>query len=201
MHTPLQTRQKSCLKLTVRFKANLIFVISDKNCSRTKDETIEVRQPGPFVRSYKDKNGSFVASSGMRMSMAIRPQTVSNLASKFDSIINNDTTPVSKANNCQLKLRTYDISKIITELNKLNNNVDTINRPSDKKQTDTNHLQSREDASNNSQSKWCDKKDINKTQQFNKIGETTVSYKSSKNLCGKPTTAEVERKKLNGNHN
>ena len=115
MHTPLQTRQKSCLKLTVRFKANLIFVISDKNCSRTKDETIEVRQPGPFVRSYKDKNGSFVASSGMRMSMAIRPQTVSNLASKFDSIINNDTTPVSKANNCQLKLRTYDISKIITE--------------------------------------------------------------------------------------
>ena len=135
------------------------------------------------------------------MSMAIRPQTVSNLASKFDSIINNDKTPVSKANNCQLKLRTYDISKIISELNKLNNNVDSINGPSDKK-NEINLLTNREDASNNnSQSKWCDKKHINKTQQFNKIGESTVSYKSSKNLCGKPTADEVETKKVNGNFN
>ena len=51
--------------------------------------------------------------------MAIRPQTVANLASKFDSIVN-EKVPLKKSNSRQLKLRTYDITKIINELNKIN---------------------------------------------------------------------------------
>ena len=51
--------------------------------------------------------------------MAIRPQTVANLASKFDSIVH-EKVPLKKSNSRQLKLRTYDITKIINELNKIN---------------------------------------------------------------------------------
>ena len=51
--------------------------------------------------------------------MAIRPQTVANLASKFDSIVN-EKVPLKKSNSRMLKLRTYDITKIINELNKIN---------------------------------------------------------------------------------
>ena len=80
----------------------------------------------PFVRNYRGKNsaggGNGVGGNGAyRMSMTIRPQTVANLASKFDTIVK-DQQPASK-NSRQggLKLRSYDITKIISELNKLNN--------------------------------------------------------------------------------
>ena len=79
------------------------------------------------MRAYKDRTGRGVASSsGVRMSVAIRPQTVANLASKFDSIIGQEKPgqSSSRASSRQLKLRTYDISKIITELNKLNDDID-----------------------------------------------------------------------------
>ena len=55
--------------------------------------------------------------------MAIRPQTVANLASKFDSIVQ-EKVPQKKSNSRQLKLRTYDITKIINELNKINTETD-----------------------------------------------------------------------------
>ena len=68
-----------------------------------------------FVRGYKGKNGKVVEpNGGYRMSMTIRPQTVANLASKFDTIMK-DKAPLSKSNSRQLKLRTYDITKIIIE--------------------------------------------------------------------------------------
>jgi len=77
-----------------------------------------------FVRGYKGKNGKVVEpNGGYRMSMTIRPQTVANLASKFDTIMK-DKAPLTKSNSRQLKLRTYDITKIITELNKLNKEDD-----------------------------------------------------------------------------
>ena len=65
--------------------------------------------------------------------MAIRPQTVANLASKFDSI-GHDKVPLKKSNSRQLKLRTYDITKIINELNKINDEVDKTEKlnPSEK---------------------------------------------------------------------
>ena len=44
---------------------------------------------------------------------------MANLASKFDSIVN-EKVPLKKSNSRQLKLRTYDITKIINELNKIN---------------------------------------------------------------------------------
>ena len=69
---------------------------------------------------YTDRNGnSSQANSSYRKSMAIRPQTVANLASKFDSIVQ-EKVPLKKSNSRQLKLRTYDITKIINELNKIN---------------------------------------------------------------------------------
>ena len=55
--------------------------------------------------------------------MAIRPQTVANLASKFDSVVQ-EKVPLKKSNSRQLKLRTYDITKIINELNKINVEAD-----------------------------------------------------------------------------
>ena len=84
-------------------------------------------QSGPFVRNYRGKNSGGANAAGVggngayRMSMTIRPQTVANLASKFDTIVK-DQQPASK-NSRQggLKLRSYDITKIISELNKLNN--------------------------------------------------------------------------------
>jgi len=80
-----------------------------------------------FVRGYKGKNGKVVEpNGGYRMSMTIRPQTVANLATKFDTILK-DKAPLSKSNSRQLKLKTYDITKIISELNKLNNDEDTSN--------------------------------------------------------------------------
>ena len=81
-----------------------------------------------FVRGYKGKNGKVVEpNGGYRMSMTIRPQTVANLASKFDTIIK-DKAPLTKTNSRQLKLRTYDITKIISELNKLNIEEDKSNQ-------------------------------------------------------------------------
>ena len=79
---------------------------------------------GPFVRNYRGKSSTGSSSGGYRMSMTIRPQTVANLASKFDTIVK-DQQPASKQTGRQgLKLRTYDITKIISELNKLNNGED-----------------------------------------------------------------------------
>ena len=93
-----------------------------------KHEAKEVSSSGqssPFVRNYRGKNSGGANPVGVngayRMSMTIRPQTVANLASKFDTIVK-DQQPASK-NSRQggLKLRSYDITKIISELNKLNN--------------------------------------------------------------------------------
>merc|ERR1719350_946273 len=50
-------------------------------------------QNGPFVRNYRGKNSGGANAAGIggngayRMSMTIRPQTVANLASKFDTIV------------------------------------------------------------------------------------------------------------------
>ena len=104
-------------------KSNFCFLVATS--ARTKDETFAAElksqnnfeSQNNFVRAYRDRTGSNATNSGMRMSMAIRPQTVSSLASKFDSIIH-DKSHTSKSNSHQLKLRTYDISKIITELNR-----------------------------------------------------------------------------------
>ena len=79
-------------------------------------------QTSPFVRNYRGKN-SAGANGAYRMSMTIRPQTVANLASKFDTIVK-DQQPASKNSRQGLKLRSYDITKIISELNKLNNEGD-----------------------------------------------------------------------------
>ena len=49
---------------------------------------------------------------------------MANLASKFDSIVQ-EKVPLKKSNSRQLKLRTYDITKIINELNKINTDTDT----------------------------------------------------------------------------
>ena len=77
-----------------------------------------------FVRVYTDRNGNpSQPNSSYRKSMAIRPQTVANLASKFDSIVH-DKAPLKKSNSRQLKLRTFDITKIINELNKINDEAD-----------------------------------------------------------------------------
>ena len=121
----------ACVKISTDswFKADLIFLCSAEKSASTKDEAIEARSgEGHFVRAYKDRTGRGVASSsGVRMSVAIRPQTVANLASKFDSIIQEkpgQKLSSSRASSRQLKLRTYDISKIITELNKLNDDID-----------------------------------------------------------------------------
>ena len=48
---------------------------------------------------------------------------MANLASKFDSIVQ-EKVPQKKSNSRQLKLRTYDITKIINELNKINTDTD-----------------------------------------------------------------------------
>ena len=107
---------------------------SEGNLLREQEEKQKAKEVGssgqssPFVRNYRGKNsaggGNGVGGNGAyRMSMTIRPQTVANLASKFDTIVK-DQQPVSK-NSRQgggLKLRSYDITKIISELNKLNNN-------------------------------------------------------------------------------
>ena len=87
-------------------------------------EVVVSGQTSPFVRNYRGKNSAAANNGGngaYRMSMTIRPQTVANLASKFDTIVK-DQQPSSKSNRQGgLKLRSYDITKIISELNKLNN--------------------------------------------------------------------------------
>ena len=108
---------------------------SEGNLLREQEEKQKAKEVGssgqssPFVRNYRGKNSGAANAAGVgvngayRMSMTIRPQTVANLASKFDKIVK-DQQPVSK-NSRQgggLKLRSYDITKIISELNKLNNN-------------------------------------------------------------------------------
>ena len=107
---------------------------SEGNLLREQEEKQKAKeiassgQSSPFVRNYRGKNsaggGNGAGGNGAyRMSMTIRPQTVANLASKFDTIVK-DKQPASK-NSRQgggLKLRSYDITKIISELNKLNNN-------------------------------------------------------------------------------
>ena len=100
------------------------------------------RHHQPFVRSYRTAGGGGGGSTAdsakggggtapYRMSMAIRPQTVANLASKFDTLVKNSgggggaataggETGKKSSGGKQIKLRTYDITKIISELNRLN---------------------------------------------------------------------------------
>ena len=50
-------------------------------------EVVVGGQSSPFVRNYRGKNSAGANNGGngaYRMSMTIRPQTVANLASKFD---------------------------------------------------------------------------------------------------------------------
>ena len=69
--------------------------------------------PTPFVRNYRGKT-SGGANGGYRMSMTLQPKTVANLASKFDTIVKEKQPATSKKAGLQgLKLRTYDITKII----------------------------------------------------------------------------------------
>ena len=69
--------------------------------------------------------------------MAIRPQTVANLASKFDSIVQ-EKVPLKKSNSRQLKLRTYDITKIINELNKINTETEKTEELEPEEKTSSN---------------------------------------------------------------
>ena len=96
-------------------------IAEESQLEKTETEDVsKSSQNGPFVRSYRGKGGSAV-SGGYRMSMTIRPQTVANLASKFDTIVK-EQPPVSNQTGSQgIKLRTYDITKMISQLNKLNN--------------------------------------------------------------------------------
>ena len=57
---------------------------------------------------------------------------MANLASKFDSIVQ-EKVPLKKSNSRQLKLRTYDITKIINELNKINTDTDKTEEPQQEK--------------------------------------------------------------------
>ena len=57
---------------------------------------------------------------------------MANLASKFDSIVQ-EKVPQKKSNSRQLKLRTYDITKIINELNKINTEPDKTEEPGQEK--------------------------------------------------------------------
>ena len=200
-------------QLTVQTKSHFSFCLGKNPASSTKDEAIEADpEPTQFVRAYRDRNGCFksnTTSQGMRMSMAIRPQTVSNLASKFDSIIN-EKTPLTKSNSRQLKLRTYDISKIITELNKLNSDLDSNSAPVAKNDHKSGNKTAADDKSaNNSQNKRCDGEDVKKTQQFNKVGKTTVnphdnSGDTSEDSCGEKhdhDRSSPTKKTSSGNHN
>ena len=134
----------------------------------------------------------------MRMSMAIRPQTVANLASKFDSIINEKPackTQSESSSSRQLKLRTYDINKIITELNKLNT---SSGEQQSKKPSNSDKVGGRnfaksgvaigEKSINSPQNRRCDEKVIN-SQPFGRVdsGGTTVSVgrcDKSSEVCG-----------------
>ena len=155
----------------------LIFLLLDEKSPSTKDEASE---PQHFVRTYKDRNGCWIGAGGktppgMRMSMAIRPQTVANLATKFDSIIK-EKQPVSKSNSRQLKLRTYDISKIISELNRLNSDLDPSEQTplvtdSDKNCDKPAASKCEEAASGNTR---CDENPMKKTQDSSTIGRDTV---------------------------
>ena len=157
-------------------------------------------EPHHFVRAYKDRNGCWVGAGGntnpgMRMSMAIRPQTVANLASKFDSIIK-EKQPVSKSNGRQLKLRTYDISKIISELNRLNSGLDTSDKASLDSSGDNKHdgpAASRCEESASGNTRW-DENHTKKTQESSAIGRDTVRGKSdiSSDGCGKARNRGIE---------
>lgn len=129
------------------------------------------------------------------MSMAIRPQTVANLASKFDSIIK-EKQPVSKSNGRQLKLRTYDISKIISELNRLNSGLDTSDKASLDSSGDNKHdgpAASRCEESASGNTRW-DENHTKKTQESSAIGRDTVRGKSdiSSDGCGKARNRGIE---------
>ena len=89
-------------------------IAEESQLEKTETEDVsKSSQNGPFVRSYRGKGGSAV-SGGYRMSMTIRPQTVANLASKFDTIVK-EQSPVSNQTGHQgIKLRTYDITKMIS---------------------------------------------------------------------------------------
>ena len=174
------------------------FLFSAEKRLKTKDETSasESDSQQHFVRAYRDRNGCFNKSSraGMRMSVAIRPQTVANLASKFDSIINEK--PACKTSESsssrQLKLRTYDINKIITELNKLNSG-DQSKKPSNSDKVGGRNfaksgVANGEKSINSPQNSRCDEKVIN-LQQFSRVdsGKTTVSVgrcDKSSEVCG-----------------
>lgn len=127
--------------------------------------------------------------------MAIRPQTVANLASKFDSIIK-EKQPVSKSNSRQLKLRTYDISKIISELNRLNSGLDSADKASLDSSGDKNcdkpaASKFEEATSGNTR---CDGSHTKKTQDSNTIGGDTVRGNGdvSSDICGKARNRRLE---------
>ena len=128
--------------------------------------------------------------------MAIRPQTVANLASKFDSIIK-EKQPVSKSNSRQLKLRTYDISKIISELNRLNSGLDSADKASldssgVKNNCDKPAASKIEEAT--SGNTRCDGKHTKKTQDSNTIGGDTVRGNGdvSSDICGNARNRRLE---------
>ena len=62
---------------------------------------------------------------------------MANLASKFDSIVQ-EKVPLKKSNSRQLKLRTYDITKIINELNKINPETDKTEELEPQEKTSSN---------------------------------------------------------------
>ena len=180
----------------------LIFLLLAEKSPSTKDEESE---PQHFVRTYKDRNGCWIGAGGktppgMRMSMAIRPQTVANLASKFDSIIK-EKQPVSKSNSRQLKLRTYDISKIISELNRLNSDLDSSEQTplvtnSDKNCDNPTTSKCEEAASGNTR---CDENPMKKTPDSSTIGRDTVRGNGdvSSDGCGEARNRRAETRQQN----
>lgn len=90
-----------------------------------------------FVRGYRGHNSMIVPNNSYRKSMTIRPQTVANLANKFDTIVKDNVSVSKSHNHTGLKLRTYDITKIIGELNKLNNDKNKSSDPSSPGCTDS----------------------------------------------------------------
>ena len=76
--------------------------------------------PTPFVRNYRGKT-SGGANVDYCMSMTTQSKTVANLALQFDNILKEKQPTTSRKAGLQgLKLRTSNITKIISEVNKLN---------------------------------------------------------------------------------
>jgi hypothetical protein len=132
-----------------RNEARLQCVAIEEESGRVDGQPVRADGPpaiSPFVRSYRGGKGSTGGSGGYRMSMTIQPQTVANLASKFDTIVKEPRSSVTRHTGQHgLKLRTYDITKIISELNKLNNTEDQSSVKSKAKSSkSSDHLAARE---------------------------------------------------------